>query len=96
MDQSQGSTQVLESMKDMTQAADIIQDESLQVLEGSHQIGRKMNELSSISVEIGNEMSEVTENAEQVINSTKIVTTVSDSNKENMLSIQKEVGQFSL
>ena len=57
MNQSEGSTQVLESMKEMT---------------------------------------EMTSNAQQIINSTKIVTSGSDSNKENMLSIQKEVGQFRL
>ncbi len=96
MEQSEGSTQVLESMKEMTGTANVIQDESFKVLEGSRQIGDKMNELSNISVEIGNEMSEITSNAEQIINSTKIVTSGSDSNKENMLSIQKEVGQFRL
>ena len=96
MDQSEGSTQVLESMKEMTETAKIIQNESFNVLKGSQQVGNKMDELSDISIEIGNEMSEMTSNAQQIINSTKIVISGSDSNKENMLSIQKEVGQFRL
>ena len=96
MDQSEGSTQVLESMKEMTETSNVIQNESFKVLEGSRQIGNKMDELSDISIEIGNEMSEMTSNAQQIINSTKTVTSGSDSNKANMLSIQKEVGQFRL
>ena len=96
MEQSEGSTQVLEAMKEMTETAKIIQDESFKVLEGGHQIGNKMNELSGISVEIGNEITDITSNAQQVINSTKIVTDGSDSNRDNMISIQKEVSQFRL
>lgn len=96
MEQSEGSTQVLESMKEMTETADVIQKESFKVLEGSHQIGNKMGELSGISVEIGNAISEITSNAQQVINSTKVVISGSDSNKTNMVSVQKEVGQFQL
>lgn len=96
LEQTEGSTQVLASMKEMTETANVIQDESFKVLEGGHQIGSKMEELSNISVEISNEMAEITSNAQQVINSTKIVISGSDSNKDNMLSIQKEVGQFRL
>lgn len=96
LEQTEGSTQVLASMKEMTETANVIQDESFKVLEGGHQIGGKMEELSNISVEISNEMAEITSNAQQVINSTKIVISGSDSNKDNMLSIQKEVGQFRL
>ena len=48
------------------------------------------------STQVLESMKEMTSNAQQIINSTKIVTSGSDSNKENMLSIQKEVDQFRL
>lgn len=96
LEQSEGSTQVLESMREMTETANVIQNESFKVLEGSHQIGYKMSELSDISVEVGNAMSEIASNAQQVINSTKVVISASNSNNDNMISIKKEVGQFLL
>ncbi len=96
MEQREGSAQVLEAMKEMTQTSSIIQNESFKVLEGGQQVGNKMDELSTISIEIGNEMGDITSNAQQVINSTHAVKSVSDSNKNNMVSIQTEVGQFRL
>jgi len=96
MEQSAGSSQVLESMKEMTETSTIIQNESFKVLEGGQQVGNKMDELSDISIEIGNEMTDISSNAQQVINSTRTVKSVSDSNKDNMTSIKNEVGQFRL
>ena len=96
LEQTEGSNQVLAAMKEMTETVNVIQNESFKVLEGGHQIGKKMEELSGISVEIGNEMTDIASNAQQIINSTKVVTSSSETNKDNMISIQKEVGQFKL
>ncbi len=59
-------------------------------------IKNAMMDQSEDSTQVLESMKEMTSNAQQIINSTKIVISGSDSNKENMVSIQKEVGQFRL
>ncbi len=95
-EQAAGSSQVLQTMTEISSSTSTIKNESLEVFEGSQQIKNKMQNLSAISLEIGNEMSEITSNADRITDTTKIVTQSSDENKQNMLDIQKEVNQFKL
>src|SRR5574344_117374 len=95
-EQSAGSTQVLESIKEIKETTTTVQSGSEELKTGGKPIESEMGILSNVTEAISGAMNEMSEGAQAIIKSVSDVNNASASNKENVRALSDEVGKFTL
>lgn len=94
IEQSEGSTQILESIRHMGNATETVRSSSAELLSDSKQVGQEMMILSQITTEVNSAVSEIVTGTEQVTRAVEEVNKSSYENKQNLSHISSEVKEF--
>jgi methyl-accepting chemotaxis protein len=95
-EQSEGSSQVLESIKEIKQTTTSVHDGSEELKTGGKQVAVEMKTLSDVTEEISGAMNEMAIGADTIIKSVQEVNGSTEANKENIKILSTEVQKFKL
>jgi methyl-accepting chemotaxis protein len=95
-EQSEGSTQVLDSIQLIRETTNIVQTGSEELTNGGKQVASEMSVLSTVTEEISGAVNEMAQGAQTIIKSVQDVKTASGANRGNLQKISEEIGKFTL
>jgi methyl-accepting chemotaxis protein len=95
-EQNAGSKQILEAIGQLNEATQMVKGGSQEMLEGSKQVIQESKNLELVTQEISNGMNEMASGADQINTAVAQVNTVSETNKENIDVLVKEVAKFKI
>ncbi|MFA6855658.1 MAG: HAMP domain-containing methyl-accepting chemotaxis protein [Treponema sp.] len=95
-EQTEGSTQVLESIQVIKETTNTVQTGSEELTTGGKQVSSEMGVLSTVTEEISSAVNEMAQGALTIIKSVQEVKTASSANKDNLQKISDEIGKFTV
>lgn len=95
-EQSAGSTQVLQAISEIQENTRSVRDGSLEILEGSNQIGKEMTVLSGVTSDINNAMFEMAASTDLISKAVSTVTDDSATTKKNINILNEKVSVFKI
>lgn len=95
-EQTAGSGQVLDSIKNMHQSTQILRNGAAQIQGGSKEISAEMQVLSQVTSQINGAMNEIAGGISQIMKAANNVNELSVTNNENMKMLGEEVAKFTL
>jgi Methyl-accepting chemotaxis protein len=95
-EQSEGSTQVLESIQVIKETNSSVHSGSEELITGGQQIAAEMGILSKVTEEISGAVNEMSAGTQTIIKSVQDVNDASSVNRSNLQKISQEIGKFTL
>ncbi len=95
-EQSAGSTQVLQAISEIQENTRSVRDGSMEILEGSNQIGKEMTVLSGVTTDINNAMFEMAASTDLISKAVSTVTDDSTATKDNIEILNQKVSVFKI
>ena len=93
-EQSKGSAQVLEALRDINEITSQIKGGSSRMIEGSSAVLDEMSRLTDTAAEISNGMEEMASGAEQINVAVQDVNRITHDTRASILLLRDEVGKF--
>ena len=93
-EQGQGSKQILESIGQVNEVTKLVQNVSLEMLEGAKEVIRESESLAKATQEISGGINEMATGADEVNTAVNHVNELSDRNRESIGLLTKEVSRF--
>jgi methyl-accepting chemotaxis protein len=93
-EQNEGSKQILEAIGRLNEATQTVKTGSREMLEGSRQVIQESKNLELVTQEITNRMNEMSQGAEEINVAVSQVNTASETNKESINTLVREVSKF--
>ena len=95
-EQSEGSREVLEAIRDIKTVTGNVQTGSEQMLAGSENIAQELQKLDKLTRTITDDVNEMASSSEQINSAVQEVHMMTKKNKESILNLMQEVGQFTV
>ncbi|MFI3258299.1 MAG: hypothetical protein R3Y36_08395, partial [Spirochaetales bacterium] len=95
-EQSTANDQVLQSMHEIASITRLVQDGSIQILTGSHEIRTEVQKLNEITTSINAGMDEVSTGASDIRNASQNVNNMSKETKESIGRAKEHLAKFTL
>ena len=95
-EQSAGSTQVLQAISEIQENTRSVRDGSMEILEGSNQIGKEMIVLAGVTSDINNAMFEMAASTDLISKAVSSVTDDSTATKDNIEILNQKVSVFKI
>jgi methyl-accepting chemotaxis protein len=93
-EQESGSRDILEAVRQLTAATETVKAAADEMADESRQVLQQSGELSSISDQISSRMDQMAEGAEQIGGAIDRVNQISEDNRNNIITLNKEVDKF--
>lgn len=93
-EQSNGSDQIVQSMKQIETMTHEVEKNSKEMLANSNLVADEMKRLGTMSDAIANSMNEMAAGAEQISKAVNEVSSISLTNKHSIQNLASEVGKF--
>ena len=95
-EQGAGSKQILEAISKLNELTQMVKNGSSEMLVGSREVIKESKKLELLAGDISGNMSQISEGANQIEVAVNKVNEISDTNKEHIDTLMKEVSRFKI